>query len=72
MLYKNLGNSQVKIPAIVQGTTGVGSYSNFNGEEIDKRIKVLRYGIDLGMNYLDTAEGEGKLVVVPAAQDLLL
>jgi len=56
MLYKKLGNTQVEISAVGQGTTGVGSYSNFNPKEIKKRIEVLRYGIDLGMAYLDTAD----------------
>jgi len=56
MLYKKLGNTEVEIPAIGQGTTGSGSYSNFNPEEVEKRIEVLTCGIDLGMTYLDTAE----------------
>jgi len=56
MIYKKLGNKQVEIPAIGQGTTGAGSYSNFNPETVKKRIQVLSHGIDLGMAYLDTAE----------------
>ena len=56
MLYKNLGNTRVKIPAIGQGTTGTGGYLNFDPEKVKKRIQVLKHGIDLGMVYLDTAE----------------
>ena len=56
MIYKQLGNTQIEIPAIGQGTTGIGSYQNFNPEDVKKRIQVLKYGIDLGMAYLDTAD----------------
>lgn len=56
MIYKKLGHTQVEIPAIGQGTTGSGSYLNFNPERVKRRMEVLRYGIDLGMTYLDTAE----------------
>lgn len=59
MIYKKLGNTQVEIPAIGQGTTGTGGYLNFNSDKVKKRIQVLRYGIDLGMAYLDTAEMYG-------------
>lgn len=56
MLYKELGNTHVDIPAVGQGTTGTGNYLNFNPEQVKKRMEVLRYGIDLGMAYLDTAD----------------
>jgi diketogulonate reductase-like aldo/keto reductase len=56
MIFKKLGNKQIEIPAIGQGTTGIGSYQNFNPEGVKKRIEVLKYGIDLGMAYLDTAD----------------
>lgn len=59
MLYKKLGNKQVEIPAIGQGTTGTGGYLNFNPDKVKKIIQVLMYGIDLGMAYLDTAEMYG-------------
>jgi diketogulonate reductase-like aldo/keto reductase len=56
MIYKIIGNSKYEIPAIGQGTTGIGNYQNFNPEDVHKRMQVLRYGIDLGMAYLDTAD----------------
>lgn len=56
MLQKKLGNTGVDIPAIGQGTTGAGSYSNYDTEKVKRRIDVLRHGIDLGMTYLDTAD----------------
>jgi len=56
MLYKNLGNTEIKIPAIAQGASRIGSYSNFNPDEVNNRIKAIRYGIDMGMNFIDNAE----------------
>lgn len=56
MIYKYLGNTGIRIPAIVQGTTGIGSYDNFNPDSVKERIKVLKTGIDLGLNFIDTAE----------------
>ena len=56
MILKKLGNTQVNIPAIGQGTTGSGSYLNFNPDLVKRRIEVLTYGIDIGMSWLDTAD----------------
>jgi aryl-alcohol dehydrogenase-like predicted oxidoreductase len=55
MLYKNLGSSNLKIPAIGQGATHVGSYDCYDKVKAQERIKVWRTGIELGMNYIDTA-----------------
>jgi len=56
MIYKTLGNTQVKISAIGQGTIGAGSYQNTTSERIRRRIDVLRLGIELGITFLDTGE----------------
>lgn len=56
MIYKELGCSGVKIPAIAQGTTNFGSYANFSTSVLSDRIKAIRYGIELGLNFIDTAE----------------
>jgi len=56
MLYKRLGNTSIEIPAIGQGTRGAGSFSISSPDDARKRIDVLRYGIELGMTFLDTAE----------------
>jgi len=53
MFFKKLGNTSVEIPAIGQGAGGNDNYSDSH------RIKVLRYGIELGMNLIDTAEAYG-------------
>lgn len=56
MFFKKLGNTSVEIPAIGQGTYGAGSYSAATCGQVEKRIDVLRFGIELGMTFLDTAE----------------
>lgn len=56
MIYKTLGKTQVKVSAIGQGTIGAGSYQNTTSERIRRRIDVLRLGIELGINFLDTGE----------------
>jgi len=45
MIYKNLGNTQVKIPAIGQGTAAFRR----DPEEAKRQLKALRLGIELGM-----------------------
>jgi len=55
MIFKNLGNTQVKIPAIGQGTAGFRTYP----QEARKQIEALRLGIELGMAFIDTAEWYG-------------
>ena len=56
MIYKRLGNTEIEIPAIGQGTTGVGSYQKFDAGNIAKRMDVWKHGMELGMTYLDTAD----------------
>lgn len=48
-IKKQLSTTSIKLPAIGQG---VGAYT-----WDDSQIKVLRAGINLGMNFIDTAEG---------------
>ncbi len=48
-IVKQLGNSSIRLPAIGQG---MGEYQWDDGQ-----IEVLRAGIDLGMTFIDTAEG---------------
>lgn len=56
MKYIQLGETSLKIPRIIQGTTGTGALSTKNSERDQKRINVIRHGIDLGLNFIDTAE----------------
>ena len=55
MLYKNLGSTNLKMSAIGQGATHVGSYDWYDDIRANERIKGWRIGIELGMNYIDTA-----------------
>ena len=56
MLYKNLGSTNLKISAIGQGATHVGSYAWYDNDKAKERIKGWRIGIELGMNFIDTAD----------------
>ncbi|MBW2334259.1 MAG: aldo/keto reductase [Deltaproteobacteria bacterium] len=60
MRYKTLGDTTESIPVIGQGTMGIGGYleSGVNGDQ--KCIDAIRFGIDLGMMFIDTAENYGK------------
>jgi aryl-alcohol dehydrogenase-like predicted oxidoreductase len=56
MIYKNFGDKKVSVSAIAQGTSGMGSYRRFNEDEVKNRIAILREGVDLGVNFIDTAD----------------
>ncbi len=60
MKYKDLGKKHTKIPAIGQGCMGIGGYLSKDSLQDDNQIKALRLGIELGMTFIDTAEGYGK------------
>ena len=49
MIYKQLKKNGLRLPALGQG---VGLYA-WN----DSHIDTMREGVDLGMNFFDTAEG---------------
>jgi len=56
MIFKYLGNTGVKVSAIAQGTTGIGSYQYNNPDVVKERAAVLKCGIEAGLNFIDTAE----------------
>lgn len=41
MLYKTLGDTSIKVPAIAQGTSGLGSYTYSDGSAVEERIKAI-------------------------------
>jgi aryl-alcohol dehydrogenase-like predicted oxidoreductase len=49
-----------KVPPIGQGCMGVGGRFSKNTAHDAEQIAALRLGIDLGMTFIDTAEGYGK------------
>jgi len=57
--YKILGKTDTEVPAIGQGSSGIGGYFSPDSTYNDKQIAALRIGIKHGMTFLDTAEGYG-------------
>lgn len=54
MEYRLLGRTGEKIPAIGMGTWRIGSYNT--AEERAAQVRALQKGVELGMNFIDTAE----------------
>lgn len=59
MKYKELGKKHTEIPAIGQGCMGIGGYLSIDSHQDDNQAKALRLGIELEMNFIDTAEAYG-------------
>lgn len=59
MKYKELGKKHTEIPAIGQGCMGIGGYLSRDSHQDDNQAKALRLGIELEMNFIDTAEAYG-------------
>ena len=59
MRYKELGKDHIKIPVIGQGCMGIGGYFSKDLREDDRQVRALRFGIELGMTLIDTAEVYG-------------
>ncbi len=55
-MERPLGRTGAFASAIGQGTTKTGPWSDASSERDRERIAVLQYGIELGMNLIDTAE----------------
>ena len=59
MKFKRLGKTNTKIPAIGQGSMGVGGYLSRDSQQDDNQIKAIKLGIELNMTFIDTAEVYG-------------
>ena len=59
MKHKKLGKKDVRIPAIGQGSMGIGGYLSRDSLQDGNQIEALRLGIELGMTFVDTAEAYG-------------
>lgn len=57
--YKQLGKTDTRVPAIGQGTMGVGGYFTEDTTKDDFYINMLKLGIERGMTLIDTAEAYG-------------
>lgn len=56
MIYKELGNTNIKIPSIGLGTMGIGGYFTKDVSKDNFYIDIIRRSIDSGMTFIDTAE----------------
>ena len=59
MRYVKLGKTMTEIPVIGQGCMGIGGYLSRDTTHDAWSLHALKIGIDLGMTFLDTAEGYG-------------
>jgi aryl-alcohol dehydrogenase-like predicted oxidoreductase len=61
MRFKALGATGILVPAIGQGTMGIGGRFERDVSSDTECIRLLRLGVDLGLTLIDTAEvyGEG-------------
>ena len=59
MVKKRLGNSNEHIPALGQGTMGLGGFLSTNKGDDRVCIKAIKLGIDYGLTFIDTAEAYG-------------
>ena len=55
-MLKKIGNSNLKICPVGQGTLFGRTSSKINQDIINTKIDVLKYGIEIGMNFIDTGE----------------
>jgi diketogulonate reductase-like aldo/keto reductase len=60
MKYLKLGKTETLIPAIGQGTMGIGGYLARDAGRDGAMVEALRLGIELGMTFIDTAEAYGE------------
>jgi predicted aldo/keto reductase-like oxidoreductase len=77
--YRSLGNTGLKVSPIGLGlmrlplAEGKQGYTSSRGADVDKSVELMRYAIDHGINYLDTAfnylHGESEKIVGRALQD---
>jgi aryl-alcohol dehydrogenase-like predicted oxidoreductase len=56
MIYKDLGSTGLRISVIGQGATHVGSLARHDADKAKQRIRGWQIGIELGMNFIDTAD----------------
>lgn len=56
MLYKELGNTGEKIPAVGLGTWGIGGFDTADYSNDSQLIKTIEEAIEMGYRHIDTAE----------------
>ena len=72
MEYRHLGRTHEKVSAIGMGTWKIGSY--VSAAERQAQVDALKRGIELGVNFIDTAEmyanGKSEELVADAVKDV--
>jgi aryl-alcohol dehydrogenase-like predicted oxidoreductase len=72
MRYRTLGKTGIEVSELGYGTWGIGK-SMWIGAEDDESLRALRRGIELGVNFLDTAlrygDGHSETLVGQAVRD---
>ena len=58
MKYKKLGNSSFEVSVIGQGTWAMGG-DTFGDVDVGEAIRTIHAGMDMGINFIDTAAGYG-------------
>ena len=59
MKFRPLGTTSVSVSVIGQGTMGIGGFFSKDTSNDSESIRCIETGIDLGMNFIDTAEVYG-------------
>ena len=55
-MFKKIGKSNLEICPIGQGTLFGRTSAKIDQGVINKKIEILKYGIEIGMNFIDTGE----------------
>ncbi len=67
MNYTNLGNTGLKVSVVGLGCGGPSRLGQRAGMSTDHSVRLVRKALDLGVNFLDTAENYGTEEIVGAA-----
>ena len=64
MEYTNLGHTGLKVSVMGLGSGGHSRLGLAQGHSEQEAVRVVQAALDLGINYIDTAEGYGSESVV--------
>ena len=67
MNYTNLGNTGLRVSVVGLGCGGPSRLGQRDGKSTDHSVRLVRKALDLGVNFLDTAENYGTEEIVGAA-----
>ena len=71
--YRDFGNTGIKVSALGFGTMRLPMFPNSNTIDQEKSIELIRYAIDNGVNYIDTAysyqDGQAEIVTGKALKN---